>query len=76
MFINEINYLVAEAKRAFEQMHFREASMFTFSLLINARNKYRQECQALGEVRCRMDRVGGARLFSCSTQLTNAVIHC
>ena len=54
MFINEINYLVAEAKRAFEQMHFREASMFTFSLLINARNKYRQECQALGEVRCRM----------------------
>eukprot|EP00750_Incisomonas_marina_P020549 INCI4053.1.p1 GENE.INCI4053.1~~INCI4053.1.p1 ORF type:complete len:995 (-),score=191.74 INCI4053.1:95-2965(-) len=49
VFINEINYLVGEARRAFEAMQFREASLFTFSLLINARNKYRQECKATGE---------------------------
>ena len=49
--MNEINFLANYAKGEFFAMRFRSACTLTFSLLINARNKYRQECKATGIVR-------------------------
>jgi leucyl-tRNA synthetase len=46
VFMNEINCLMEEARKAFQNMFFREANLATFSRLLNARNKYRQECEA------------------------------
>lgn len=48
VFINEVYFLASEARRAYEEMHFKEATKNTFSLMINARKKYVLECDATG----------------------------